>query len=268
MLTTAWLKERFLAGIPLEDSRGKPMPSVVLEGTLASAIRYFERKYGVLLEPSFISCGAVPDGKTPVNPNNYPVIQRHGLDYDPQGWHGSRWHNMSLPFGPVREVDYLALTFGTVDTKIVEFPSDWWRVSNKRWALRIFPGQSVLEGQNVQLAYYVAQMRTPNNTRIIPQAWALHYQAGYDNVLQDEPDLATAIGMKAIIGALPQVAMLNEGTLSNESVSVDGLSQSRGYPVSAQSHRYSPLQSDLENKLLAFEKHFFAANKGVKFTSA
>jgi len=240
----------------------------VLEGTLASSIRYFERTYGVLFEPSRIVCGAVPEGKYPANPEGHKMIYRHGIDYDAQGFHGSRWHNMLLPFGPVTQVDYLAMTFGTKDTQIVEFPKDWHRLSQKRWALRVYPGNTSLKTENIQLAYYMSGIGTPSTARNIPQGWAIYYQAGYDNVFAQEPDLAVAVGWKAIIGALPHVAMLQEGTLSNESVSVDGLSQSRAYPVSAQSHRYSPLQSDLENKLAAFEKNFFATNRGVKLASA
>lgn len=262
-----WLKARFLAGIPLEDSRGRPMPAEVLNGTLAAAKRYFERTYGVLFEPSRVICGAVPDDKKPANPDNEPEIIRHGIDYDPQGFTGSRWHHMLLPHGPVLEVDYLALTFGTPQTQIVTFPKDWHRVSKKRWALRVYPGDTSIKTESVQLAYYLVGVASPSATRQIPQGWALYYKAGYEDVMVQEPDLAAAIGMKAIIAALPQIAMLNEGALSSESVSVDGLSQSRSYPVSAQSHRYSPLESSLQAKLDSFEKSFFATNRGVKFAS-
>jgi len=264
-MDTAWLQDRFLAGIPLEDATGKPMPPVVLEATLASAKRFYTRTHGVLYEPTRVIVGAVPDAKCPANPDNEPEVTRPGIDYDLEGFKGSRWHSMNLPFGPVRSFDFVGLTYGTADTNIISFPPDWWRIGTKRWNLRLFPGNTSLKTENMSLASYVFTLGTPGTNRQVPQGWAFYYRAGYTDI--QEPDLATAIGMKAIVGALPQIAMLNEGALSSESVSVDGLSQTRSYPTSAQAHRYSPLQTDFEKKLEAFNKSFFQTHRGVKFVS-
>ncbi|RTI10519.1 hypothetical protein CSW27_14275 [Thermus scotoductus] len=72
---------------------------------------------------------------------------------------------------------------------------------------------------------------------------------------------------RAVILLLPTLAMLQEGALGSESVSVDGLSQSRSYPVSATSHRYSPYQTALERGLEDFLRTYFSI-KGPRFFSA
>lgn len=261
-LTAAYLRDRFLRGIPLEDREGRPFPDAYLEEAIKDAQAWFTRAFGVLFEPTRVVLGHVPEARLPQD--GLPVIRGEGPDYEPDAWHGDRWALMKLPYGPIREVHYVALGLGANATPaVLEFPREWWQVARKRYALRLFPGWTSI--QMVQLAGVWTGVVAGN--RRIPHGWRIAYDAGFQNVAEEEPDLAWAVAARAVILLLPTLAMLQEGALGSESVSVDGLSQSRSYPVSATSHRYSPYQTALERELEGFLRTYFA-NRGPLFFSA
>jgi hypothetical protein len=260
-LDAAYLKRRFLQGVPLEDASGKPFASENFDDALREAKAFFTRKFGVLFEPTHVVLGNVPPK---AQPQSGAIISSNGIDYDPQTWHADRWASIQLPYGPVKGIDYVGLGLGgQALPTIIEFPHDWWQLSERRYFLRLYPGYLSLQtfaASSFHLSIVASKRRIPN-------AWRIVYRAGFEDVFADEPDLAHAVGLKAVISLLPALAMLQSGSNTSESVSVDGLSQSRSYPVSATSHKLSPLQSSLEAELDAFLSMYFAAQRGPRIFS-
>ncbi len=261
-LTAQYLRDRFLRGVPLEDKEGRPYPEAYLEDALKAAQAWFTRAFGVLFAPTRVVLGAVPQARLPED--GLPILRGEGPDYEPDAWKGDRWSILKLPYGPIREVRYVALGLGgQALPPVLEFPREWWQVSRRRYALRLYPGWT--SAQMVQLSGVWTGVVAGG--RRIPNGWRIAYDAGFGDVLEEEPDLAWAVAARAAILLLPTLAMLQEGAVASESVSVDGLSQSRSYPVSATSHRLSPYQSALEKELEAFLRTYFSIKGPILFSA-
>ncbi len=263
-LNAAYLRRRFLQGIPLEDASGRPVPEANFDDALREAHAFFTRKFGVLFRPTRVILGNVPPEQRPPPGGTEAVIETNGIDYDPQTWHADRWASIQLPFGPVHDIRFVGVGLGgQALPTIIHFPSDWWQLSERRYFLRLYPGFLSLQtfaASSFHLSIIAARRRIPN-------AWRIVYRAGFSDVFNEEPDLARAIALQATILLLPTLAMLHSGSIVSESVSVDGLSQSRSFPVSATSHRLSPLQSSLQAELDSFLSLYFATQRGPRLTS-
>ena len=258
-LSVDYLKSRFFQGISLEDKDGKPFPQQNFERALRESEAWFTRTHGVLFEPTQVILGNVPAE----NIAAVPVKQRrsHGLDFEPDAFEGDRWSALKLPFGPIHDIRYVGLGLGgQALPAVMSFPEDWWQLSQRRYFLRLYPGYKSLQAANFS-SFHMAIVA---GRRRIPNAWRIVYEAGFEDVALSEPDLAHAVAARAVISVLPSIAMLQNGSVSSESVSVDGLSQSRSFPTSAQSHQLSPLQSALETQLEQFLSVYFDTRSGPR----
>ncbi|WP_027894445.1 hypothetical protein [Calidithermus chliarophilus] len=261
-LTAQQLREEFFRDIPLEDSRGRPVSDAALEKVIGVTEAEWTRMYSVLWTPTTVVAGAVPPDKIPPD---QPTLEATPPSFDPEGWHADRWHFLKLPYTPVRELHYVGLGLGGgASNAILVFPPDWWQLNKRRGTLQLFPAYQQLAVANISSF----QLSVIAGARRIPNAWRLCLSAGYDDVSVEQPDLAYYLLMAAAIKLLPKAAMLREGVISSESVSVDGLSQSRAYPVSGQTHRYSPYQKSLEEQLENFKRSYFTTQKGLRMFSA
>ncbi|PZA08310.1 hypothetical protein [Meiothermus sp. Pnk-1] len=260
-LTPAYLQNYILQGIPLEDSAGRPLDPAVLAGYIAQAEADYTRKFGVLYRPTRVVLGRVPEGRIPSTPPER--IDRPGPDYEARAWQGDRWSILRLPYGPTREILYVGIGYGANGAQILEFSPQWYQPTPHRFNLRLFPGSTLLAQAN--LASYAAGLLA--GSRSVVQGWRIAYIAGYTDILTEQPDLAHAIALRAAQKALPMLTMMAQGYISSESVSVDGLSQSRGYPVSAGKHLYSALADELKAQEEDFLGSFFQSRKGSRLLS-
>lgn len=259
-LSAGYIRRLFLQNIPLEDLRGQPYPEANLEDALRATMAEWTRLYGVLWQPTRVVVGEVPPDKLPPEPE--PLRRRPGIDYEASAFFGDKWGLLKLPYYPINQMLYLAISLGgNTQPAILEFGSQWWRLNENRLSMRVYPGWNNLAITSLAL-YQLALLG--GNSRVIPQSWRAAYLAGYDNVREEAPDLARALAAAATIKVLPTLASLRdrEGSVSSQSVSVDGLSQSRAYPVTAQSHRYSPLQNNLQTELDGFLRRYFDTKPG------
>lgn len=267
-LTAEYLRSRFLQGFTLEDRQGKPFPDEHLEHAIKVAKSWFTRKYGTLFERTLVVCGTIPENELPNPQPGYPAaprITRHGMDYEPDSWQGDKWASLKLPWGPIHtgdDIHYVGLGLGGYAMPaIISFPRDWIQLSGRRYYLRLYPGFTSLSVAHItgfHLSIVASHRRVPN-------AWRIAYTAGFEDVMDEEPDLAHALGMRATIELLPTLAMLDDGAITQESVSVDGLSQSRGYATSAQSHRLSPYETTLKAQLDEFLRDYYQTKSGPRF---
>jgi hypothetical protein len=253
-ISTAWLRSNFLQGISLEDSKGKPYPDSNLDAALKAVKSEWTRNYGLLWEPTRVILGEVPSGRIPAEPEL--TINSHGPDYDYTMWHGDKWAIMKVPFRPIKQLHYVAVSLGgTNQPAMMEFKEEWWRLDGRRNFLRLSPGFKNIAVSNLASI----PLALLGGTRSVPQSWRIAYTAGFGDPQAEAPDLAWALGQAATIKVLPILASLLDrgGATSSQSVSVDGLSQSRSFPVSAQSHRYSPYQSSLQADVDKFLESYF-----------
>lgn len=258
-VTAQWVRDTFLQGIPFEDKNGKPFPHKNLDLAISAVMKEWTREYGVLWEPTRVVAGEVLPDKYPATPE--PLLRVTGPSYDPQMWNGDKWAILKLSHNPIQAMHYMALSLGgESQPPIMEFKSDWWRLNTKRNTLQLYPGWKNLAISNLAI-YQVAFI---GGTRLIPQAWRMAYTAGFEDAFSEAPDLVFALGQMVAVKVLPMLAQLQDasGSVSSQSVSVDGLSQSRSYPVTAQSHRYSPLQNNLQADAQAFLQKYFNVRAG------
>lgn len=260
-LTPEYLRGHILRGIPLEDQSGRPLEAQVLSAFIAQAEADYTRRFGVLYAPTRVVLGRVPEDRLPATPA--ARIDRPGPDYEARAWQGDRWSILRLPYGPTREILYVGLGYGANGAEILEFNPQWYQPTPHRFNLRLFPASTVLAQAN--LASYGAGVLA--GSRSLVQGWRIAYVAGYSDILAEQPDLAHAIALRATQKALPMLAMMAQGYISSESVSVDGLSQSRGYPVSAGKHLYSALADELKAQEEDFLRSFFQSRKGSRILS-
>lgn len=267
MINAAFIKNSFFQGIDLEDKNGRSYPDANLERDIAVAKEQYASTHGLLLKRSLVVIGNVPEGKLTsiLLDEDLPLVRGGGIDYDPKSWHASRWAAMKLPYGPIvstEDIAYVGLGVGYLAPQLLEFPKDWWQLTEKRFMLRLYPGWL---NQQLISPYLFFGL---DGSRRIPNAWRIAYRAGIDetSLLEADPRLAKMIALKAAINNLPMIAQMVAGQASSESVSVDGLSQSRSLPTSATSHALSGLQSSLEMQLKDLESHYFdRAQGGIRF---
>lgn len=261
MLDAAYLKTRFFSSVVLENEQGQPYPDSNLTHAVEEAKSFFRRKFGVLFARTLVKVGNIeasaPSGEL-------PVLQTSGIDYDPKAFYQDRWSAMTLPYGPIKShEDILKVEIGLggyAQPSILEFKRDWFQLSERRYMLRLYPGYTSLSAHRIS-SFHLSILA---GERRIPNAWRIAYVAGFENLEEEAPDLAHAIAMHAAIAELPFVAAFTQGLVSSESVSVDGLSQSRSLPVSGQTHSLSPLQSALEARLGEFLSTYFAQVNGPR----
>ena len=176
------------------------------------------------------------------------------------------WGFIQLQHNPVREVKGLRLTYGNRPS--VEIPLDWIQLDKLTGQITLFPSagsaNSLIIGQTGMLFGFQSQWD------YAPQLWEVDYVAGID---EDDPSMPTdllseAIYKRAACGILNVWGDLIIGAgIANQSVSIDGVSQSIGTTQSAMyggaSARVNEYTNDLNDHLLPVLRQKFGGVRMV-----
>jgi len=262
LLTPAYIRERYLPGLPLLDSQGRPLPDDTITQRVKAVVRAFERKYDIRLEPKRIKAGRYTfDGEDP------STIDEHfpGVDWHPDQNRDHKHFIMKLPAGPIREIEKVGLWMPGMRAP-AEFPSDWIEVRPRSSTIRVYVGTT--------LTYAIPQlsgiiMNLIGFNRPIPGGWHFIYTAGYaeEDLTGRDYDLLDALGKAAALEVLTPGSLdkhFADGVTSRN-VSVDGLSQTLSLTNTPNSLKYQALIARYTEELAAWEKTFWARKSGIRF---
>ncbi|WP_287417717.1 hypothetical protein [Oceanithermus sp.] len=261
LLTPSYIRDRYLPGLPLLDSQGRPLPDETITQRVKAVVRTFERKYGIRLEPKTIKLGTYPFD----DEDAFTVDERFpGVDWHSDQNKDHRHFIMRLPVGPIVEIHRVGLWMPGMPRPAV-FPSDW--VYPERSAtVRIYVGKT--------LTYAIPQlsgimMNLIGLNRPIPGGWHFLYRAGYteEDLQGQDYDLLDALGKATALEVLTPGSLdkhFADGVTARN-VSVDGLSQSLSLTNTPNSLKYQALIARYSEELATWEQTFWARKSGVRF---
>lgn len=200
IITPAWLKARFLAGVPLVDASGTAFPDVLYELQIQSAILEVQDILDIVMDPATIT------------------EEKQDTFYNANGW--PNYGPLRLRKRPVRTITALRAAWG--QNQIIEIPVEW---TNKgvdgldfTGSLTIIPTPqaiSTLSAYGLPLAF----------RDVMPLWWRVDYTAGWAASSDVPADLLNLIGLRASILALLSAADLILGQAGVTSIggSIDSM---------------------------------------------
>lgn len=229
-VTTQSIRDDYLFGIDLSDANGNPLPEGLFVHYLNSAVDYIQNLLDITIPPTMF-------------------VERH--DYIRNDY--QNWGFIQLDHNPVAEVKSLIMYYG--DRPSVEIPPEWIKLDKLSGQITLFPAagsaNSLIIGQTGLLYGFQSQWD------YAPMLWEVEYVAGIDRNDKSMPLelLRQAIAERASIGILNVWGDLIIGAgIANQSVSIDGVSQSIGTTQSAMyggaSARITQYNDDLTNALM------------------
>lgn len=216
-ISSKFLRENYLFGIPLEDMYGNKMKEGMLEHYIKSAVQHTQRMLQIEIEPVEI------------------VDEIH--DYYANDV--NNWTFFQLHKRPIIEVNRLTLNYG--DRQMFEIPKDWVRAPGNSGQIQLFPVSGSAGGLMLTAgANFVPLLQ--GMYAYAPSMWKVSYKAG----LQDVPeDMVEYIMKRASVGILQVWGDLIIGAgIANQTISIDGLSQSIG---TTQSPEFSGAGARIKN---------------------
>ena len=224
------LINNYLFGIDLSDANGNPLPRSLFSHYLNSAIDYLQNLLDIVITDT-------------------TFVERH--DYIRNDY--QNWGFIQLDHNPVKEVKSVTMMYGNRPS--VNIPLDWVQLDKLTGQITLFPASgsanSLIIGQTGLLFGFQSQWD------YAPMLWEVEYVAGIDENDKSMPltMLMEAIYKRASTGILNVWGDLIIGAgIANQSVSIDGLSQSIGTTQSAMfggaSARVEAYNKDLKEILL------------------
>lgn len=225
------IQDNYLFGIDLSDAQGNPLPESLFVHYLNAAVDYMQNLLDITIT------------ETTFEAERHDYIRN---DYQ-------NWGFIQLHHNPVKEIKGIRLMYGNRPS--VEIPLDWVQLNKLTGQVTLFPSagsaNSLIIGQTGLLFGFQSQWD------YAPALWEVDYVAGID---ENDPSmpmslLLEAINKRAACGILNVWGDLIIGAgIANQSVSIDGVSQSIGTTQSAMfggaSARVDAYTKDLENSLI------------------
>lgn len=241
-LSVQQMKNRVIFGIPLYDTQGNEFPDELLQSYLDSAKGWLEQELDIIIEPR-------------------DLIENH--DYFASDY--MNWNYIKLWKKPVIEVESLELMYG--DSQVFKIPQDWMKIDHIGGTLQMFPTSGNAGGMIITASGAVTVPLLQGRMGYAPKMWKVKYRAGIkDGNMPDgmpfaHPMLKDTLYRKASMGVLGVWGDLIIGAgIANQSVGIDGLSQSIGTTQSPMyggaSARIAQLKEDVEGALPALRAYY------------
>lgn len=204
-VTVSNIKNNYLFGIDLSDAQGNPLPEGLFVHYLNAAVDYLQNLLDITIS------------ETEFTGERHDYIRN---DYQ-------NWGFIQLDHNPVKEIKGVRLMYGNRPS--VEIPLDWVQLNKLTGQITLFPSagsaNSLIIGQTGMLFGFQSQWD------YAPQLWEVDYVAGIDEKDPSMPMnlLLEAVNKRAACGILNVWGDLIIGAgIANQSVSIDGVSQSIG----------------------------------------
>lgn len=238
------MKNRVIFGIPLYDSEGNPFPDDLLQSYLDSAIAWAEQTLNIVIQPR---------------------EEEEFHDYLMSDY--MNWNFLKLWKKPVLDIESIEMIYG--QNRMFQIPRDWLKIDHLAGTVQIFPISGSAGGLiiNASGGAWVPMMH--GQLGYVPQMWKIKYTAGMNEpeerqivrattihpTLKDLIYRKTAMGIMGVWGDL----IIGAG-VANQSVGIDGLSQSIGTTQSPMfggaSARIKQLEDDINAMLPALRSYY------------
>ena len=109
VITAQRLSTEYLNGMPLPDSKGRPMSPEAMEAKIKSTTAAFQRRYNLRLTPTLVRLGEADLPGAPAPTPELPLITRDAPEFVPHAWERSRHASIKLPVGPIKRVHAVGL---------------------------------------------------------------------------------------------------------------------------------------------------------------
>lgn len=238
------MKNRVIFGIPLFDSEGNPFPDDLLQSYLDSSVTWMEQTLNIVIQPRD-------------EEEHHDYIQS---DY-------MNWNFIKLWKKPILQIESVEMWYG--ENRMFQIPSDWLKIDHLAGVIQIFPISGSAGGMIINANGGAWMPLIHGRLGYAPKMWRIKYRAGMEEsdtpqivrantihpLLKDLIYRKTAMGVMGVWGDL----IIGAG-IANQSVGVDGLSQSIGTTQSAMfggaSSRIKQLQEDIDNMLPALRSYY------------
>lgn len=247
------MTNRVAFGIPLKDSEGNPFPEDLLQSYLDSAIAWAEQTLNIVIMP-----------REELEEHDYFLT-----DY-------TNWGFIRLWKKPIIEVESLEMWYG--EQKMFDIPKDWLKIDKLSGQISLFPTSGSAGGMIITASGGLVTPLLTGNIGYAPKLWRVRYKAGLEAPDPNEPhvyrqnhihpNLIECIYKKAAIGVMGVYGDLIIGPgIANQSISLDGISQSVGTTQSAMfggaSARIDQLQKDIDSYIPALRSYYDGINMTV-----
>lgn len=228
------LVDNYMFGISLVDQQGNPFPKSMLVSYLNAAISWAEQLFDICLTER--------------------IVEDEFYDYERNDY--TSWGYMQLYQKPVKKVKSLQLMYG--DRPSFTIPTDWIKLDKMGGKINLFPAQGSANALIINQSGVILGIQ--NRFGYAPQMWKVSYVAGMDE--KDIPEnLKVVIYKKATCDIMTVWGDLILGSgIANQSISIDGLSQSIGTTQSAMyggaSARVESYRKDIENEIPVIRQAF------------
>ena len=202
------LTTNYMFGIDLVDQQGNPFPDSLIASYLNGAISWAEQLFDICLTKKEVT------------------DEMH--DYERSDY--MNWGYIQSFCRPIKEVTGLSLMYGAQPSFTI--PLEWLKVDKLGGKIQMFPSQG--SANNLIISQSGVIFGLQQRWGYCPQMWKLDYVAGMDE--KDIPEnLKILIYKQATIGIITVWGDLIIGAgIANQSISIDGLSQSIGTTQSEQ----------------------------------
>jgi hypothetical protein len=238
------MQSRVIFGIPLNDSEGNPFPDDLLQSYLDSSISWMEQTLNIVIQER-------------EEEEYHDYIQS---DY-------MNWNFIKLWKKPILEIESVEMIYG--QNRMFQIPNDWLKVDKLAGTMQIFPISGSAGGMIINAGGGAWTPLIHGRMGYAPQMWRIKYKAGMNDSTEKQvtrvntihPLLKDLIYRKTAMGILGVWGDLIIGAgIANQSVGIDGLSQSIGTTQSPMfggaSARISQLKEDIETMLPALRSYY------------
>jgi hypothetical protein len=245
------MKNRIIFGIPLYDTEGNPFPDDLLQSYLNSAIAWAEQTLNIAIQPR---------------------AEEEFHDYLSSDY--VNWSYIKLWKKPVLSVESIQLYYG--DKPMMTIPPEWVKIDPLSGMLQLFPTSGSAGGLIITAAGGMFLPIISGNIGYVPQMWKVNYTAGMNEPAEDQvyrktdihPNLKEVIYKKTAMSVMGVWGDLIIGAgIANQSVGIDGLSQSIGTTQSPMfggaSARIKQLEEDINNMLPQLQSYYGGINMVV-----
>lgn len=246
--TPSEMRTRWCFGLPLSTDDGTLMDDEDIIGYLESAVAEVERKLGIFLKPTVISCNGSSRGL--VEGVDFDV-EEAPYDYDAKAWWNYGFLQLrERPLVSVEEFK-LVLPNNQVIMDFMERP-DWVKLNRKNGQLQIVPyagDPSLFNMAGGTLAGYpfISGAIAGN----IPQMLYVSYTAGYavGKLPKDVRAIVAKVAAIDLLGVAGDAVMVG---ISSMSTGIDGLNESVSLTASAEYSTYGAHIAQFRKEVDAF----------------
>lgn len=178
------------------------------------------RQLKVLFEPTVIF-PYEPTQEEITALNGDPYIEEPGYDYDSHFFQGDRWGYIVTRQHPIISVEFVRMVYPDARQAFYTIPQAWLRLDKKYGHIRMVPASQTFVAP---LGAFLMQALGGGSS--IPSMIQVKYVAGLTDARDEWPDLIDVILKTAVLKTF------QDGLFpSSESISADGLSQSRSVKI-------------------------------------